>query len=190
MLLNDKQILNLKNNIDPFVPEVIRKNEREEPVISYGLASFAYDLRLSDKDFKIFDRYAGGCSFADPKDFNEELIKTVRLVDNYFLIPAHTYALGTTLERIKMPNNICGLVQGKSTYARVGLMVNVTPIEPSWEGHITLEFFNAGERPLKVYAGEGIVALQFYQGEKPDICYQVRNGKYQNQDEKVEFAKC
>ncbi|MGL5075832.1 MAG: dCTP deaminase [Waterburya sp.] len=190
-MLNDRQIIEMVEKyqtISPFQPNLISKIG-EKKVISYGLSSFGYDIRLSDVEFAIFDHQACFRSpiiDVDPKDFDREKItETIQLQEDYFLLPPLTYALGVSLERIKMPPDTIANVLGKSTYARAGLIVNVTPLEPCWEGHITLEFFNAGRLPLRLYPNEGIAQIQFFQGEKPIINYQDRGGKYQNQECKI-----
>lgn len=178
--------------INPFCASSVRKTEvTGHPVISYGLSSYGYDVRLSPNDFRIYDTYSGGV--VDPKRFN--IIDLRRMTvnsdkeDSYFLIPPQTYALGATLEHISMPSNVSAIAIGKSTYARCGLIMNCTPIESGWRGHITLEMFNSSNSPLKVYADEGIVQLLFFEGEQCETTYADRKGKYQDQGPEVTIAR-
>lgn len=163
--------------ISPFVNECVRKYDNGEKVISYGLSSFGYDVRLSNK-FKIFTNVHSAT--IDPKNLNPEAM--VDVVADHVWIPANSYILGSTIERFKIPRDIMVECLGKSTYARCGAIVNVTPIEPEFEGEVVIEISNATNSPLKVYAGEGIAQFMFFLGDRPcEVSYADRGGKYQKQ---------
>ena len=176
--------------IEPFQSQLIRK-EHDRSVISYGLSSYGYDLRLSPKDFQIFKHIPG--TVVDPKQFSPENLEPAKLHSDasgdYFILPAHTYGLGVALERLQLPNNITVICIGKSTYARVALIANLTPGEAGWKGHLTLEFSNSSSADVRVYANEGIVQLLFFEGDRCAISYEDRQGKYQDQSEQVTTAK-
>lgn len=160
--------------IDPFCEKQINKN-----VISYGLSSYGYDIRVSDK-FMIFSNVDS--MIVDPKDFDENnvVIKTAR--DGFCIIPPNSFALAHTIEYFKMPRDVLAVCLGKSTYARCGIIVNVTPFEPEFEGHITIEISNTTPLPAKIYANEGIAQVLFLQGDEPcEVSYKDKNGKYQGQ---------
>ena len=187
-IMPDTWIREQKGMIDPFVHYKKRTLEGK-PVISYGTSSYGYDLRLSSKEFYIFKPSADEI---DPKNFNaEDHLEQAELhkgeSGKYFVMPPNSYALGVTLERVAMPDNVLGIVLGKSTYARTALVCNCTPIEPGWEGHITLEFCNGSNSPIMVYADEGICQLLFLRGSACSSPYGT--GKYQNQDSAVTVAK-
>ncbi len=157
--------------IEPFEEKLVRRG-----VISYGLSSYGYDLRLSPTLYLLGETDEG---IIDPKAFDEAAMLR-RLEGETFLIPPHGYALGLVLEYLCLPRNVVGLVWGKSTYTRAGLMVNLTPLEPGWEGHLTLSMANQTARPLRLYAGEGIAQVLFWEGdEAPFLSYAERRGKYQ-----------
>lgn len=163
---------------DPFVEE-----QQSEGVISYGVSSYGYDIRLAPQ-MKLFLNAFNGV--VDPKNFKERNIIDLPIQDEnnfyYFTLPPNSFSLGYSLEYVKMPRNCEALCIGKSTYARCGLIVNATPIEPEWEGHITLEFSNTTNLPMRVYANEGIAQLLFIGGEGDcEVSYKDRKGKYQNQ---------
>lgn len=171
MLKPDHHIrkLALEGMITPFEDRLIR-----EGVISYGLSSFGYDIRLAD-EFKVFTNAYS--TIVDPKNFDPKSF--IELKDDVCIIPPNSFVLSRSFEYIKMPKNILSICLGKSTYARCGLIVNVTPLEPGWEGHITLEVSNTTPLPAKIYAGEGIAQLIFIEGhEAPDVTYDSRKGKY------------
>ena len=160
--------------IDPFCEKQINKN-----VISYGLSSYGYDIRVSNK-FMIFSNVDS--MIFDPKDFDENnvVIKTAR--DGFCIIPPNSFALAHTIEYFKMPRDVLAVCLGKSTYARCGIIVNVTPFEPEFEGHITIEISNTTPLPAKIYANEGIAQVLFLQGDEPcEVSYKDKNGKYQGQ---------
>lgn len=190
----------------PFVPELVRKVDyspdlpmtRDLPigsrwlsVISYGLSSYGYDLRLSPVDFRVFRHVPG--TVVDPKNFSNANLEAAELHSDdhgfFFILPAHSYGLGVALERLEIPDNITALFIGKSTYARCGLIANLTPGEAGWRGHLTLEFSNSSSADIRIYANEGIVQALFFEGEPCDTSYQDRAGKYQNQGHHVTIAK-
>ncbi len=172
--------------ITPFEPSLIRQVE-QLPVISYGLSSYGYDLRLSPQDFRIFRHVPG--TVVDPKNFNPKNLDSVELHHDqngdFFILPAHSYGLGVALEKINVPDYISVLCIGKSTYARIGLIANLTPAEAGWRGHLTLEFSNSSSADCRIYANEGVVQLIFLEGEPCETSYQKRQGKYQDQPEQV-----
>ena len=176
--------------IAPFEPKLIKK-VNQMSILSYGLSSFGYDIRLSSLDFRVFRRIPG--QVIDPKHFDKKCLEQAELKlsyeGNYFILPALSYGLGVAFERIVMPPNVSALCIGKSTYARMGIIANLTLVEPSWEGHLTLELSNSSAADCKIYADEGIVQLMFFQGDRPLVNYAERLGKYQDQPERVVFAK-
>ena len=180
--------------IKPFQSNLVRHLEpdnKQKPVLSYGCSSYGYDLRLSSKEFLIFRHIPG--TVMNPKKFNpNNLEKTVLHNDDdgdFFILPAHSYGLGVALEKMKVPENITVICIGKSTYARLGIIVNTTPAEAGWEGHLTLEFSNSSGADCRIYANEGICQLLFFEGDPCSRTYEDRRGKYQNQPEKVTLAK-
>jgi dCTP deaminase len=148
-----------------------------EGVVSYGLSSYGYDIRVSD-EFKIFTNI--NAEVVDPKDFNNNNV--VDFKGDVCIVPPNSFALARTVEYFKMPRNTLAICLGKSTYARCGIIVNVTPFEPSFEGHITIEISNTTPLPAKIYANEGIAQVLFLEGdEQCEITYSDRKGKYQSQ---------
>lgn len=176
--------------IEPFEPQLVRQVEGS-PVISYGLSSYGYDLRLSPNEFRIFRHVPG--TVVDPKNFNPENLEPAKLHKDdqgeFFILPAHSYGLGVALERIAVPDNVTVICIGKSTYARIGLIANLTPAEAGWRGHLTLEFSNSSSADCRIYANEGIVQLLFFEGAPCAVSYQTRNGKYQDQLQQVTLAR-
>ena len=172
---SDKWIIKMAKEqamISPFEDKQIRENK-----ISYGLSSFGYDARVSD-EFKIFTNV--NSEIVDPKNFKASNFVTKNVSE--CIIPPNSFVLASTVEYFRIPNNVLVVCLGKSTYARCGIIVNVTPLEPSWEGHVTLEFSNTTPLPAKIYANEGVAQFIFLKGnEKPDITYADRNGKYMKQ---------
>ncbi len=159
--------------IEPFEPTQVRG-----AVISYGLSSYGYDLRLAD-EFRVLSGDWHGNPL-DPKAVSDELFTFVQ-AERIDLSP-HTFVLGRTLEYLRIPPNVLSLCTGKSTYARCGVLVNVTPFEPGWEGYATLCIANVGPRPVRLYAGEGIAQVVFLEGADPcEVTYEDRQGKYQGQ---------
>jgi dCTP deaminase len=174
-VLSDRWIKKMaleKEMIKPFVAE-----QQKDKIISYGLSSFGYDARVSD-EFKIFTDVDS--VIVDPKNFNKNSFVSRKI--NECTIPPNSFVLASTVEYFKIPKDILVICLGKSTYARCGIIVNVTPLEPGWEGHVTLEFSNTTPLPAKIYANEGAAQLIFLQGnEEPTITYEKRNGKYMKQ---------
>ena len=167
-----KEMVRTNNMISPFENKQVRGNK-----ISYGLSSFGYDARVSN-EFKIFTNV--NSEIIDPKNFKQN--NFISKNGEECIIPPNSFVLSSTVEYFKIPNNIMVICLGKSTYARCGIIVNVTPLEPSWEGYVTLEFSNTTPLPAKIYANEGVAQFIFLKGnEKPDITYADRNGKYMKQ---------
>lgn len=159
--------------IHPFVNQQVR-----EGVISYGLSSYGYDIRIAD-EFRIFTPNPYN-TVVDPKHLDERIL--VAFTGDRCVIPPNSFALARTVEYIRMPTDTIGIVLGKSTYARCGLVLNCTPLEPSWEGFITLEVSNTSTLPAVIYANEGIGQILFFQGDEPcEVTYAMRKGKYQAQ---------
>jgi len=164
------------NMIEPFVAEQVRQ-VHGKPVISYGLSSYGYDVRVSS-EFRIFTNVYG--SVVDPKAFDEKGL--VEVTGDVCTIPPNSFALALSVERFKIPRDVLTLCVGKSTYARCGIIVNVTPFEPGWEGRAVLEISNTTPMPAKVYAGEGLAQVLFFKSDAPcKTDYSDRAGKYQNQ---------
>jgi dCTP deaminase len=192
MIKNDKWISSSASAgmIEPFCASLISKID-DRRVLSYGLSSFGYDIRLSPADFRIFRHIPG--TVIDPKAFNPANLERVVLQSDahgdYFILPAHSYGLGVALEYLKVPPNISVLCIGKSTYARIGCIANLTPAEAGWEGHLTLEISNASHADCRIYANEGIVQLIFFEGDPCDTCYATRQGKYQHQKQEVTLPR-
>lgn len=158
--------------IDPFV-----ENLNKENVISYGVSSYGYDARVSD-EFKIFTNVDSAT--VDPKSFSQESF--VDRKTDVCIIPPNSFALARTVEYFRIPRDTLVICLGKSTYARCGIIVNVTPLEPEWEGHVTLEFSNTTPLPAKIYANEGACQFLFLKGhEVCDVSYGDRKGKYMKQ---------
>ena len=174
-VLSDKWIKKMaleEGMISPFVEKQTAENS-----ISYGLSSFGYDARVSD-EFKIFTDVDS--AIVDPKNFKSNSF--VSRKSKECVIPPNSFALASTVERFKIPKNVLVICLGKSTYARCGIIVNVTPLEPGWEGFVTLEFSNTTPLPAKIYANEGAAQFIFLKGnEVPETTYDQRNGKYMKQ---------
>jgi dCTP deaminase len=176
--------------IEPFVDRLISK-ENGRRLLSYGLSSYGYDIRLSPSQCLIFGKIqTGDC---DPKAFDESILKPAELLEDergkYFLLPPYGYCLGVAQERLKLPRDITVVAVGKSTYARSGILVNITPAESGWEGYLTLEISNCTGLFNRVYANEGITQLLFYRGNPCEVSYQDRKGKYQDQPNTVVFPQ-
>lgn len=162
--------------ISPFASGQIRESA-DGKIISYGTSSYGYDVRCAN-EFKIFTNI--NTAIVDPKNF--ESASFVDVKSDVCIIPPNSFALARTIEYFKIPRNVLTVCLGKSTYARCGIIVNVTPLEPEWEGHVTLEFSNTTPLPAKIYANEGVAQMLFF--ESDDVCstsYADRNGKYQGQ---------
>ena len=172
---SDKWIRKMSLNeemISPFVDNQIRKG-----TISYGLSSYGYDIRVSD-EYKVFTNVNN--SVVDPKKFDEKSF--IDYKGDICIVPPNSFALARSIEYFKIPRNVLTVCLGKSTYARCGIIVNVTPFEPEWEGHVTLEISNTTPLPAKIYSNEGLCQVLFF--ESDEICeksYKDKKGKYQNQ---------
>ncbi len=198
MIKNDTWITQMaaQGMIAPFEPSLVRQVDGDSagalrPVISYGLSSFGYDIRLSPAEFRIFRHIPG--TVVDPKNFNPANLEPTQLQSDasgdFFILPAHSYGLGVALEKLDIPSNITVICIGKSTYARCGIIANLTPAEAAWRGHLTLEFSNSSSADCRMYAREGIVQLLFLEGEPCEVSYETRRGKYQDQLETVTLAR-
>jgi len=191
MICSDRRLKGIgPDMIQPFIAQQVRESEDDlgnpYKIVSYGLSSYGYDIRLGGAEFKVFSPI--GAREIDPKHFNERcLIPAEMNVDMttrawYWVIPPHSYALGVSLERFSLPNNVIGICVGKSTYARCGLVVNTTPLEPGWEGNLVLEFANNANLPIRLYVNEGIAQVIFFESDDPCLTsYADRSGKYQHQ---------
>ena len=183
-ILPDKRIIELANAgmIEPFVHNQVKstqKDNQKEPerLISFGTSSYGYDVRCAN-EFKIFTNI--NSAVVDPKNFDDNSF--VNFTGDVCIIPPNSFALARTVEYFKIPRNILTICLGKSTYARCGIIVNVTPLEPEWEGHVTLEFSNTTPLPAKIYANEGVAQMIFLESETScEISYKDRDGKYQGQ---------
>jgi dCTP deaminase len=165
-----------KDMISPFEPGQVRESDGGR-VISYGTSSYGYDVRCSN-EFKVFTNI--NSAVVDPKNFDEKSFVDVQ--SDVCIIPPNSFALARTVEYLKIPRDVLTVCLGKSTYARCGIIVNVTPLEPEWEGHVTLEFSNTTTLPAKIYANEGVAQFLFFGAD--EICetsYGDRAGKYQGQ---------
>ncbi len=165
-----------KDMISPFQPNQVREKDGKR-IISYGVTSYGYDARVSN-EFKIFTNVDSDT--IDPKNFSKTSFVD-RVLDEC-IIPPNSFVLARTIEYFKIPRDVLVICVGKSTYARCGIIVNVTPLEPEWEGHVTLEFSNTTPLPVKIYANEGVCQFLFLKGDKVcNISYADKNGKYMNQ---------
>jgi dCTP deaminase len=169
-----------KGMIDPFEPGQVRYTngaEGQQKVISYGTSSYGYDVRCAPQ-FKVFTNIYS--TTVDPKAFDERSF--VDVTSDVCTIPPNSFALASTVEYFRIPSDVLTICLGKSTYARCGIIVNVTPLEPEWEGHVTLEFSNTTTLPAKIYANEGVAQMLFFQSDEPcEVTYKDRGGKYQGQ---------
>ncbi|MBO1530936.1 dCTP deaminase [Psychrobacter sp. F1192] len=165
--------------IEPFESGQVRFNDAGERLVSYGTSSYGYDVRCAP-EFKVFTNVHS--VVVDPKNFDEKSF--IDIVGDECIIPPNSFALARTMEYFRIPRDVLTICLGKSTYARCGIIVNVTPLEPEWEGHVTLEFSNTTNLPARIYAGEGVAQMLFFQSDSDDICetsYKDRGGKYQGQ---------
>ena len=163
--------------IEPFAEKLVRKDDGDAPVISYGLSSYGYDLRVAN-EFKVFTNVYN--AVVDPKNFDDRSF--VNMTGDSCLVPPNSFALARSVEYFRIPRNVLTLCVGKSTYARCGIIVNVTPFEPEWEGHVTLEISNTTPLPARIYAGEGLAQVLFLAANEPcETSYAERGGKYQSQ---------
>jgi dCTP deaminase len=162
--------------IEPFEPGQVRFSG-DQKVISYGTSSYGYDVRCAPH-FKVFTNIYSAT--VDPKAFDERSF--VDVSGDVCVIPPNSFALASTVEYFRIPEDVLTICVGKSTYARCGIIVNVTPLEPEWEGHVTLEFSNTTTLPAKIYANEGVAQMLFFQSdERCEVSYKDRGGKYQGQ---------
>lgn len=202
MLLNDRQIRELakRGMIQPYTMESVKSVEligngmsSTRKIMSYGLGSFGYDLRLSPKEFKTFHRVAG--TVTNPKRFSADNLEAATLQHDsdgdYFILPAHSYGLGCVMEQLNIPRDVTVLFDGKSSYSRAGIVANVTAAESGWRGHLTIQLTNSSSADCRVYANEGILQALFFKGEPCEISYSDRagGGKYQDQGEEVTVAR-
>ncbi len=170
--------------IIPFEEKLVREIDGRR-IISAGLSSYGYDLRLASDGFRVFSPITS--AEIDPKQFDESSLinaplKTSGDGSQYWLMPPHTYALGVTVETFNMPRNVIGFCLGKSTLARSGIIVNATPLEPGWRGRLVLEFSNSADLPVRIYANEGVAQVTFFESdEECETSYADRAGKYQDQ---------
>ena len=184
-VLSDTQIKEraLKGMITPFVDKLITK-DKDVKVLSYGLSSYGYDIRLSPSQCLLFGGVQHGV--CDPKDFDPDILKETELHEDergrYFILPPFGYCLGVAVERLALPRDVTVVAVGKSTYARTGIICNVTPIENEFEGNIVIELSNTTPNPAKVYSNEGIAQFLFFKSDtQPETTYKSKNGKYQGQ---------
>ena len=185
-----KQLALKEGMISPFQDHLVSE-ENGHKILSYGLSSYGYDIRLSPKQCLVFGRIqAGAC---DPKDFDGDILTPSELLEDekglYFILPPYGYCLGVAEERLKLPRDVTVVAVGKSTYARSGIMVNITPAESAWEGYLTLEISNCTGLFNRIYANEGVTQLLFFRGNPCEVSYQDRKGKYQNQLQEVVYSK-
>lgn len=162
--------------IEPFSPQQVREDQNKK-IISYGTSSYGYDVRCANT-FKVFTNI--NSAVVDPKAFDDKSFVDVET--DVCIIPPNSFVLAHTVEYFRIPRNVLTICVGKSTYARCGIIVNVTPLEPEWEGHVTLEFSNTTNLPAKIYAYEGVAQMLFF--ESDEVCetsYKDRGGKYQGQ---------
>lgn len=166
--------MSVKNQmISPFCEEQVGKN-----VVSYGVSSYGYDIRVAN-EYKIFTNVSS--TVVDPKDFDEKNV--VDFIGDICIVPPNSFALARTVEYFKIPDNVLAICLGKSTYARCGIIVNVTPFEPGFEGHITIEISNTTPLPAKIYSNEGIAQVLFFEGDSAcETTYKDKKGKYQGQE--------
>jgi dCTP deaminase len=176
--------------ISPFQDRLVSEEDGKR-ILSYGLSSYGYDIRLSAEQCLVFGRISEG--ECDPKNFKENILVPADLLEDekgsYFLLPPYGYCLGVARERLKLPRDVTVVAVGKSTYARSGILVNITPAESGWEGYLTLEISNCTGLFNRIYADEGVTQLLFYRGNPCEVTYQDRKGKYQNQAPEVVFSK-
>lgn len=166
--------------IDPFVDGQVRRIDGQgRKVISYGVSSYGYDMRVAP-EFKIFTNVLS--AIVDPKDFDSRSF--VEFEGEVCIVPPNSFALARSVEYFRIPRNVLTICVGKSTYARCGIITNVTPFEPEWEGHVTLEISNTTPLPARIYANEGIAQVLFFEGDEAcELSYADKKGKYQGQKE-------
>lgn len=171
-----RKMANEQRMISPFEAKQVRYHGQNK-VISYGTSSYGYDVRCAN-EFKIFTNI--NSAIVDPKNFDRNSF--LDLTADVCIIPPNSFVLARTIEYFKIPRNVLTICVGKSTYARCGIIVNVTPLEPEWEGHVTLEFSNTTNLPAKIYANEGVAQMLFLESDEVcSVSYADRGGKYQGQ---------
>jgi dCTP deaminase len=186
---SDKWIRQQSGMITPIVNEQVKisshlRSRGDQKVVSYGVTSYGYDIRLAP-ELKLFNKYSD--LIIDPKRFDDRILYDAELKTDhdggkFFVIPEHGFALGRSVETFKIPRDVLVTCMNKSTYSRCGLIANISPLEPEWEGEITLEFSNTTGLPIMIYADEGVVQLLFFKGDQEcETSYADRNGKYQGQ---------
>ncbi|MDX6384523.1 MAG: dCTP deaminase [Blastocatellia bacterium] len=162
--------------IEPFEPQQVKEIDGRR-VVSYGTSSYGYDVRCAD-EFKLFTNVYS--AIVDPKEFDPKSFVDIK--SDHVIIPPNSFALARTVEYFRIPRNVMTICLGKSTYARCGIIVNVTPFEPEWEGFVTLEFSNTTPMPAKIYANEGVAQVLFFEADEVcEVSYKDRGGKYQGQ---------
>ena len=162
--------------IEPFMERQVRSNE-ECTIVSYGLSSYGYDLRVAD-EFKVFTNVFS--TVVDPKAFDDRSFVDIKT--DVCIVPPNSFALARSIEYFRIPRDVLTICVGKSTYARCGIIVNVTPFEPEWEGHVTLEISNTTPLPARIYANEGLAQVVFFKADQPcETSYADRQGKYMKQ---------
>ena len=159
--------------IENYVDHLIREDKDGKKVVSYGLSSYGYDLRVAS-EFKVFTNVYN--CMVDPKNFKDDAF--VRADGDECIVPPNSFALARSVEYFRIPRDVIAICLGKSTYARCGIIVNVTPFEPSWEGYVTIEISNTTPLPAKIYANEGIAQVIFFKGDPCSVSYAERGGKY------------
>ncbi|MGD8976104.1 MAG: dCTP deaminase [Gammaproteobacteria bacterium] len=163
--------------IEPFEPGQVRAGATGSRLISYGTSSYGYDVRCAP-EFKVFTNI--NSAIVDPKGFDQDSF--VDVAGDVCIIPPNSFALARTIEYFRIPRSVLTICLGKSTYARCGIIVNVTPLEPEWEGHVTLEFSNTTTLPARIYANEGVAQMLFFESDETcEVSYKDRGGKYQGQ---------
>ncbi|MEZ6189125.1 MAG: dCTP deaminase [Planctomycetota bacterium] len=176
---SDRWIRRMSQEADMIVPFV--EDQVRDGVVSYGLSSYGYDMRVAN-EFKVFTNIHN--AVVDPKAIDNQAF--VEIVADHCLIPPNSFALARSVERFKIPRDVLCVVLGKSTYARCGIIINVTPLEPEWEGHVTIEISNTTPLPAKIYANEGLCQVLFYQSDEPcETSYADKKGKYNQQPAKI-----
>ncbi len=167
-----KEMVEKHRMIEPFEFNLVRKG-----VISYGISSYGYDIRVADEFLIFTDVYS---TIVDPKNFDDRSF--VKVKGKECIIPPNSFCLARTVEYFRIPRGVMGICLGKSTYARCGIVVNITPLEPEWEGHLTIEISNTTPLPAKIYANEGIAQVIFLEADEMcEVSYKDRKGKYQGQ---------
>ena len=174
-----RQVAQEHGMIEPFEAGQVRVGEQGQKLVSYGTSSYGYDVRCA-REFKVFTNVHS--AIVDPKNFDERSF--IDIVGDECIIPPNSFALARTVEYFRIRRDVLTIWLGESTHARCGIIVNVTPLEPEWEGHVTLEFSNTTNLPARIYAGEGVAQMLFFQSDADDVCetsYKDRGGKYQGQ---------